>query len=283
MDFQELDKDGSFDLRKFRAYLDVAARRTNPAMQAICPFGFELFGDNSYLRKELDRIYVLIRFPPDQQNSDISLRFVELLCLLLKTNAPHFFGSIGLVRLDKQNLLRPNNDMSTRILNVRTRGTTISALDDYAYYIMASTDGILSSQLGESAAFESTPRARRRVYQLFRMVEYLVDKCFGLESSRIVLPPPNSSLCEIHDLLADTAINPYSSQDMIVFRDRLIPRLLDIQIILRSPWDGVVDSLNYKIRDLYTDNFIEARLNQSRALTMKDYIVNSYHAFPMKG
>ena len=283
MGFQELDKDGSFDLHKFRAYLDEAARLTNPATQAICPFGFELFGDPSYLRKELDRIYLLIQFPQNEQDSDVSLRFVELFCLLLKSNAPHFFESIGLVRLDKHNLLVPNNAMANRILNVRTRAATMSALDDYAYYIIASTDGILSSQLGESAAFESTPRARRRVYQLFRMVEYLVDKCFGVESSSLVLPSPNSSLSEIHDLLADASTNLHSLQDMAVFRNRLIPRLLDIQTILRSPWNSVVDSLSYEVRDLYTDRVIDVRLNKSRALAMKEYIVNSYHDFSEKG
>ena len=277
----ELEVNGAFDLRAWRRTLQRAAECVNA--ETICPFGFEILGQAGFLRGPLDRLYVLLRLPPRlAAEADARARkFIGELSAALRKSAPKFSARLSLIRLDGRNIsAMPPPDATPKMLNVRTRISSEPAIVDYARYVVAAVDGILSGELGEAAVFATVPRSRRRVFQLFQMVDYLAERCFGVPHSTAKLPETQRYAGEVTGMIAGDMLGEASDAEAAIYSEVVRPKLETLQRVWRS-LNGPGDILEeWAVPDMFTDGSIRVCVSRQRAASLAQFIARTYAAFP---
>ena len=277
----ELEVNGAFDLRTWRRTLQRAAECVDA--EAICPFGFEILGQAGFLRGPLDRLYVLLRLHPRlaAETDALARKFIGELSAALREFAPKFSARLSLIRLDGRNIsATPPPDVAPKMLNVRTRISSEPAIVDYARYVVAAVDGILSGELGEATAFATAPRARRRVFQLFQMVDYLAARCFGTPRCAVAVPDQHRYAGEVSGMIAGDMLGEVSDAEAAIYSAVVRPKLETLQRVWRS-LNGPGDILEeWAVPDMFTDGSIRVRVSRQRTAALVEFIARTYAAFP---
>jgi hypothetical protein len=175
----------SFDLVWWRELQSSVARETADGGQAICPFGFELLRDRSYLKRRLRRFYIYISFERSiaLSGSDLCAAFTRILLERIRAEAPEFFADLGTVKCDHGLVLE--NPSGSAVIEIRSRPHEGDLLVAYAKYVIGIPYAIVQGRLRELQDFWTSPSCRRYIAQSVIMMNELFAEFGGQVSKSI--------------------------------------------------------------------------------------------------
>lgn len=278
----ELVRDGTFELAAWSGLLSRAARQTHAGAEAISPFGFELGGDRSFLRRDLSRFYVLLRLDPGvaARQRELAVDFLRALRRDLKRNSPEFARSVGVWRANRANieLVAGCAEAPLRMVNVLSRVTDDSALGDYADYLVCCARGILDGRLGEAAAFETSTRARRRLFQLVEMIG---------EACELALGTAPVGRFPHHRLYADELAafarghenQPIVEVERELLRDWALPALARLAAAIETPESPSDTIVRLAVADLYSPARLTCTASRAGHRRLRRVVAATYRDF----
>lgn len=275
----ELVRGGELDLAAWGGFLARAARRAHPGAEAICPFGFELAADRSFLARDLTRFYVVLRLPPEaaEREATTALDFLRHLRRDLELGAPRFTRTVGVWRCNRVSLELGAGAGSEplRMINVLSRVTPESALADYAGYLVAAARGILDGAVGEAAAFERSTRARRRLFQLVEMIGKACELALG--SAPVGSFPCYEIYCrELVGFAGGRENQPIEEVERELLRDWALPALRRLATLMESP-DSPSDTVRrVEAVDQYSGAALSCSVSAAKVLRLRAVIEKTY-------
>jgi hypothetical protein len=169
-----------FDIRLWRNIVNYASEdlavTCGAPVQAISPFGFEVFRDERFLWKKLRRLYCYLG------SKDVSIHdlptienlFVDALHARLSDHWPDMAQQIIAykTRSTIQWVRASDTPISEndRMVSISCRSTP-DVLDAYSRYIICTLGGLCTETLPELGEFAYDEMARNRVFQLYLMEE----------------------------------------------------------------------------------------------------------------
>jgi len=266
--------------------LDLAAQGVTADCEAICPFGFEMFNDKRFLARDLQRLYILLRVLPDDGGSsdDIAFEFINRLKQQLAIQSPSFLQSVGIWRANRVTLsgITEENAWTTdrmRMVNVLCRITREPALVDYGQYVIAALDGILNRTLGEAESFERSTRARRRLFQLFQMLDRSFHHTFNTTLSTQMLHPRALYENELRDFQQGRENQPVTTEELESLNHVVLPALKKLSALLKTPLSATDEIEELPIADCYSNRILNLRGSKMRIARLVDFIESSYREY----
>jgi hypothetical protein len=282
-DAHEFVSNRTFRLRRWREVLDRVAAEVSENCQAICPFGFEVLGDPKFLRGDLTRFYVLLKIAPgDAGISDaLGLEFATSLYSELAEWAPDFARSVQLVRCNRSTCMTGQGDpaVPVRMINVLCRVTRDPPLTDYGKYVVAAIDGILTGELGEAHWFERSTRARRRLFQLFQMIDFVFHAVHSTELAGGKLPGSLVYREELKDFMVGRENQPVRPEERMALEEIVRPKLRELSIRLRAPVNDADRIVRETVGDCYADRVLTINASTGMMTPMIDFIARTYTQF----
>lgn len=284
--FDEIFADGSFHLRSWRDLLNRATKDLSADCEAICPFGFEVFDDKRFLSRDLKRFYILLRVLPEDAGSsdEIAFEFIDELRHRLAAQAPLFYQSVGIWRANRVTLPGRSGELSRgidgmRMVNVLCRITRKPALEDYGRYVIAAVDGILDRTLGEAASFEQSTRARRRLFQLFQILDRSFHQVFFTKLTTQRLHPRALYENELLDFQRGRENQPVTHEEIESLNHVVLPALRNLSALLKTPLSPEDPVQELQVADCYSDHFLKLRGSTMRIARLVDFIESSYRSY----
>lgn len=180
--------EGYFSVSRWRKLVNEAAIAASPPgilQEAICPFGFEVLQDPSFLRLELRRFYCYLGSPehPLINIPVIEETFLQILFSKLQETFPALAEQIIVLaaRPGKHILLRKSPYICQLLdgLIVVEHRNTENLLQDYADYLICCLNGLATGTIPEWSRIKSDPMARVRMFQIFIILENLFGHYLG--------------------------------------------------------------------------------------------------------
>ncbi|GHE10344.1 hypothetical protein [Streptomyces alanosinicus] len=161
--------DGAFNIAAWREIVTRAAASTDPRIQAICPFGFEVTNDARFIRRNLNRFYVYLGIPPNLNPSAAwSVAFAEHLGKIVSECAPDYWGA---AHCSPENERLPLGH-GYRSVDIRSIPASGDLLEMYAQFICTVPIAIADEICIKPGMFDSEGTCRY-FYQLSVMFHHL--------------------------------------------------------------------------------------------------------------
>ncbi|WP_329271428.1 hypothetical protein [Streptomyces sp. NBC_01451] len=266
------DQQGSFWLSKWRTYITSTISHISPQASGICPFGFELLSDASFLARDLRRYYVYVS-EPQMKGEEIFEKFM----LCLQGDAPNFCESIGFLvhptgRLDR-------DVAKNRLLHFQVLKRKQSILEIYSRYVVACPDVVLNGTLTEMRAFDISESARRYVFQLTLMVAAVFPEVTQLteaETSGLALSILEMSRTHISQA---TVTRPPRREEAAILAGVVLPFMRRVrQYVQETRASGGV--VPYEFVDIHSDVRLAGTMNAAVMAEKMELIRNLYSSYP---
>jgi SAM-dependent methyltransferase len=274
--------DGRFALQQWRELVAETARELGPHVQAICPFGFEVSGDSSYLLRALPRLHVYIGFPHEieSRRQEMADAYCDHMLRRLRSSYPAFVERL-------HGVVMPHRRMAlgvgpSRVVYIRTRTCEGSLITDWARYVVISVFAALDGTLREVRDFDQSEAARGYVFQLAIMLH----RIFGDEA-----PLSVSDMAEIEDLarrdppVIDSLKGERGRRSDATVRERAAyerivqPELDAIARLLSRPASAHDELVISRVQDFHGEHTIQAKLSKLFLEEITARIVVSYERY----
>jgi len=278
-----IDDAGYFRASLWQNLLTKAAEATGK-YDAICPFGFELSRDIQWLKRPLNRFYVLVggEFPPQPEATWIGDQFARHVVQLLAETDPDFRQRMAFVRVNRTSNFRLKGPAyvaseSDTLLGVLTIGDKRGALQAYADYVvslLASSD----FSHGEFAFFHEFPRVRRRLIQLTYMAIWINE---GLGLSLLLPKPPGTYSylykTEIRDFYTGEFRKPPTDDEVAFLETVAKPVFTSFRDYLHKK--STANPYRFDVADLFSGNRISATLGLDDYERLTRFVKDTYLSY----
>jgi hypothetical protein len=278
-------RQGRFLYAEWDRLVRAAAAAVPEIADATCPFGFEVFRDDTFRAIVPRRFYVLAA-PAAGWHGDADLlarRYLEALRDLVGPCDRSFAESFVLLRWNGRQSLRLRGDSyscqpTDRLLSVQIRPGAASAVDDYARYMVCVLGGVKRGALGELARFERDTRARRRFFQLFAMLDHLVARVVptvGPPLSLYLLDQPRE-FQEFYDGVTSSAP---SAEERAMLEDVVLVRFAQLFAAVQPRAGGPDQQALFRTKDFYSDAELEVEIDARIGADLVREVISSLRDF----
>lgn len=263
--------------RIWRVCVERAALRTSNQLEAICPFGFEIFRDVKFHKIRIHRYYIYLGSRKKiGEETDIIQSYSNCLEQELSIFSIPLHERFRVITegtsTDAKNGFDPCRDSLVRI---QYREISIPLIEDYAIYVLSSINGLTSKKLRESVDFELNSFSRRRYFQLALMLETLF--------SRYIEALPNNQYKQLwlfaNRLLPAKSIKSKPTAEQVAFqKDVVIPRLCSFRELLLN--EGSKSIISISAIDYHGSEQLQIQGCADILETLIDAVISSYTIFP---
>ncbi len=279
-----VDGAGYFRLSIWRSLLTKAAVATGGPCDAICPFGFELSGDIEWLKRPVNRFYVLVGgdIPGPAQARAIGRRFAGHLMDLLSITDPGFCKQIAFIRINRTRNFRlkestyvaSESDALLSVLTLNDKRGALSAYTDYLISLVACS----TFCHGEFTFFDRFPRVRRRLIQLTYMTIWIAEG-LGLP---LALTKPTSTFSqlyktELRDFYAGNFKKPPSDDETAFLENVAKPVFTSFRNYLHER--SATHPYTFEAEDLFSGNRVSATLSIGDYERLFNFVKQSYLSY----
>jgi hypothetical protein len=212
-----------------------ALARVDARGTAIAPFGFEITQDHAFLKKPLQRLFVYLAVPRDNDDGMLLSAFGDALVGTLQERHPAFAAGLhGLALPNRQLVL---SEQGTAVVFVFNTGDAQSALQEWARFLVLAAPCIALGTLPQIAGFPENGAKRAFVFQLAVIFHHLFDagQCSEADLARLLplthAPPPDLRLGKF----ARSVFSPPTRREDEALRDIVIPQALRVLRHLEGP------------------------------------------------
>ncbi len=277
------DKAGYFRASLWQSLLTKAALATG-CYDAVCPFGFELSGDNKWLSRPLYRFYVLVGgdIPPLPEGNKIGRPFARHVMDLLSKTDPEFFNKFAFIRVNRTlnfrlkgpDYVATETDALLGVLTLSDKRGALHAYADYFISLLASPD----FSHGEFTFFDRFPRVRRRLIQLTYMAIWLAESL----ALPLTLPKPPGTYSqlyktEIRDFYSGDFSKPPNDDEVTFFEITAKPVFNAFRAYLHGR--SAEQPYSFEVDDLFSGRRISATLSHFDYEQLYNFVTQSYLNF----
>ena len=283
-----VDSAGYFRVSVWRRLLDAAALATSSDCDAICPFGFELSGDVGWLKRPINRFYVLVGsdFATPLQAKTICGKFAEQLMDQLLVADQDLHRRIAFIRVCRtQNIelkgsghIPSDSDSLLSVIPLRNKRGALAAYTDYLISLAACT----TFCHGEFVYFDRHPRARRRLIQLTYMVGWIGESLgLRLPTAKDATSLTHLYATELQDFYAGNRMQPPNDAEVSFLRNVALPTFKTVRRYLHDRIE--LHPYTFETEDLFTGKRISATLNAVDYERLVEKLMKTYlsHTEPM--
>ena len=266
--------DGRFDCQRWRSIVRKAARLAHPGADAICPFGFELTGNPSFLQFQLRRFYVYAGLP--EPLLDV---FAHHLLEGLREECPDFAESIhGIMVGERASALRPPPGP---VLHLIARPPSLPLVKEWARYLLAAPGAAARNELGEVKDFARSKAARSYVFQLALMFHHLLEGEPGLDAATSASLRAVTRYDEIVDARGGISSQnaPATVHEISLLRRLVGPQLRAVARLLARPVSEQDKTVRITVRDFHSADLLASRISEQRLASLSERIETSYERY----
>ncbi|MBI3247917.1 MAG: hypothetical protein HYZ50_15545 [Deltaproteobacteria bacterium] len=266
----------------------------NVGLEVISPFGFELLEDKRFLYKNLRRLYCYIGIPTEKNKytlaDEIEDSFAKLFLQELSQSEKALFQSIIMLRTSKsiRNFCQPGYicQPQDKLLFIKSREINKGLLDDYCDYIVTVIGGFAEKNHPQLRDFDTDKIARNHIFQLFFMLEKLLESNIPIESNIPKLSKVEETLLSQINLdnslqiILDNRTNVESSPfEKEILNQLILPRVELMNCFLRELSDE-----NEKITELFCKSYhgndiLSVKISNNKLLDLTKKISKTYLEF----
>lgn len=282
-----LVSDSIFQISNWRDCLSTAGKKIDQDIQIICPFGFEILKDRSFLKKEIRRFYLLMKLPVKKASEIEVISQIYLQALLSEINEQDhiFYKTIVLLRYNRKVTIhlrgsdyKCNN--SDRSINLLVRITDLDILEEYARYLIASIFATGQRTLGEIEYFYKDTRTRRRLLQIYLISKKLIKELihFHQQDDSNIYKMFRLYNHEFEDFYTGAVNSKPTESEISILENEIIPTMIEYSKFLEKVEFN--DSLfSYEIEDMYTPKNLQVKISLHKFNILKNHIITTYKTY----
>lgn len=265
--------------------LNVSKKFSVNDLEVISPFGFEIFEDTQYLKKNLRRFYCYIGIPHKHINIDskeVAKIFGDELCKYLHYYHSKFFNSIVL-KIEQDKFIKICNDNylckdEDKLIDIQCRYIRSTILNDYADYVICTLNAI-NERKDEPREFSCNKRFRVRTYQLYLMLECIF---------KIIMPRMSADETKLYNMVFSRVDNsvciffdnkklyiPANEMDINIMNDLIAPRITIMNDIVKNS----NDCFQLQARSYHVNDQLQLTICKKIYNFAVNKIVNTYFNF----
>jgi hypothetical protein len=273
----------TIDLCRLRLLVESSASNMSPPMQAIVPFGFEVFGKGYLELTNLRRLYIYVCPLSRLANSspDIEVTFLRAFLEQLSLADPDFLRTIRYL-ITPQNVEEvlgwEGNPMDARQITVESIPLAGNILDEYSRYMSIILNLLADWRAPECFKYEYSHRSRMRILQLFLIARSILPD-FHEICTNDDIPLIQSGLRDMlpvgYNIKAKDLYPPSILHDHI-FQSIIMPGLSLLRAIFKARTNGCSASRLYSTRGFHSHGYLSAFMDSALYGRMHHAISSSY-------
>ncbi len=270
-------RDVPLDCLHWRMLVNDAALRCGPVREAVCPFGFEVTGDRSFLSKDLRRFYVYVGVSEAavEPHHFIAEQYAEKLMESMEIRYPRLFNHIDVVVTPRRTIHLHSREPK-RAIYIFVRPTHAGLIHEWAAYVLISAEMILGNRLPELRQFNADRLDRAYIFQLSVILHHIVDsgRHRTEEDYRAIrrLASPNSR----HSLLVKAT--PATREEKRALANIVMPQMQSIADALRTQ-DDDSHGVRLVVRDFHSDEVFKATFHRKGFELLVGRLVAAYQDY----